>query len=699
VSANGTLSFADSYTGGLLPGSYSFTVTQTVDAADTQPPPATQAFIVTAPQFAIDPSIVRTTQPASGASTGADYVILPHIVLDDHALPWERQPAGLPSNANPNTPWLALLVFASGEVTRASMTVSDLLAIGQNGPSSYGPVISNVEPPSALTTQCQTITISGKTFNPVMPSLDDLVLMAHCETIADSNEPAGTVSVLLANRLPLDPSQVTSTKYEAHLVSLDGLVSLLGTQIADDASVTMVTLYDWSFVSVPETQFNFETLAAGIVNNNGPFALAASQSSPTELQNRFNDGYVPLTYVTISGEETFGWYRGPFAPVQPPALPNVGNPPVAVSAATNADELMIYNEQYGVFDLSYSAAWNYGRARALADAHFASRFMQAQQQVAGMLASMGQRMSMPHLAGIDDARELIAPDVTRRRFAARIGEGLGRAWNDATKTPLANAHVQRGRRRAGVHPRDLITRADVRDAIAERAADMLAPIDAWLTSLVNLVPVPFSHLVANPALLPVESIRFFYIDPNWIDALIAGATSIPLQGSGSLATTAFIRDRFLARATYPVAGLLLRSQLVTGWPTLLIKATAALGDVAGGTPVTVVRDDTLSTSVRLLLFGQIPYSVTLGEPHHGVQLGMDYDAQNNLSITPRNISDPNIGAPIEGASVTVNAPGGVLDLTGLQSQLAATLKTPIGPGDFGLQMVRPPYELIFGNQL
>jgi len=693
VNANGTLTFADSFTGGLQPGSYSITVTQSVDAAGAAPLSSKpQPFIVTAPQFAIDPSIVRTTQPASGVSTGADYCVLPHIVLDDHALPWERVPAGLPAGA-PTTPWLALLVFADGEVTaRASMTVSQLLAIGQGG-TSYGPSIDpgSIAPQSVLGTQCRTISISGQTFNNVMPSLGDLPLMAHCETIADSVEPAGTVSVLLANRLPLDPSNVTPARYEAHLVSIDGFASLLGTQLAGDATVTLVTLYDWSFVSVPETLFNFETLAAGIAAHNAPFALSTNNSSQTELVKRFHDGYVPLTYVTISGEETFGWYRGPFAPVQPPALPNVGNPPVAVCAATNADELMIYSEQYGVFDLSYSAAWNFGRARALADAHFASNFMQAQQQVARMLASIAQRMAMPHLAGIDDARELLAPDVTRRRFASLIGDGLGRAWNAATKARGSNAPAGRTRPRAGIHPRDLVMRADVREAIAERAADTFEPIGAWLGSLVNLVPVPFSHLVPDPALLPAESIRFFFIDPNWIDALIAGATSIPLQGSGSLAATALIRDHFLAKAKYPVAGLLLRSQLVSGWPTLVINASL------GGSRVTAVRDDTLSSSVRLLLFEQIPDCVSIGEPYHGVQLGMDFDAQNNLSITPRYVSGSNIGAPA-GPSVPVNAPGGVLDLTALQSTLQSALNAPIGPGDFGLQMVRAPYELIFGNQ-
>ena len=41
-----------------------------------------------------------------------------------------------------------------------------------------------------------------------------------------------------------------------------------------------------------------------------------------------------------------------------------------------------------------------------------------------------------------------------------------------------------------------------------------------------LEQVPFCYLVPDSLLLPPESIRFFYVDRNWTDALIQGALSV-----------------------------------------------------------------------------------------------------------------------------------------------------------------------------
>ena len=38
--------------------------------------------------------------------------------------------------------------------------------------------------------------------------------------------------------------------------------------------------------------------------------------------------------------------------------------------------------------------------------------------------------------------------------------------------------------------------------------------------------IPFHYLVPHPGMLPEESIKFFYLDPNWVNALIDGAYSI-----------------------------------------------------------------------------------------------------------------------------------------------------------------------------
>jgi hypothetical protein len=55
---------------------------------------------------------------------------------------------------------------------------------------------------------------------------------------------------------------------------------------------------------------------------------------------------------------------------------------------------------------------------------------------------------------------------------------------------------------------------------------MPQPLVDWLTELALLNGVPFNYLVPDEAMLPPESIRFFYLDDNWISALVDGAMSI-----------------------------------------------------------------------------------------------------------------------------------------------------------------------------
>ena len=64
--------------------------------------------------------------------------------------------------------------------------------------------------------------------------------------------------------------------------------------------------------------------------------------------------------------------------------------------------------------------------------------------------------------------------------------------------------------------------------IESSLGDVLIPevISKWLGRLRLLKGVPFNYLVPDEQMLPPESIRFFYLDMNWVDALIDGAFSI-----------------------------------------------------------------------------------------------------------------------------------------------------------------------------
>src|SRR5271169_137539 len=62
-------------------------------------------------------------------------------------------------------------------------------------------------------------------------------------------------------------------------------------------------------------------------------------------------------------------------------------------------------------------------------------------------------------------------------------------------------------------------------------ADLVSDeVTNWLGRLVLLYGVPFHYLVPEEEMLPSESIRFFYVDPIWIQCLVQGACSVGSSG-------------------------------------------------------------------------------------------------------------------------------------------------------------------------
>jgi hypothetical protein len=145
--------------------------------------------------------------------------------------------------------------------------------------------------------------------------------------------------------------------------------------------------------------------------------------------------------------------------------------------------------------------------------------------------------------------------------------------------------------------------------------DTFADVASWLARLVLLYGVPFNYLIPDEAMLPQESLRFFFVDPIWIQALVQGACSVGSNGYGdtvidkamnqwvqpnqpagkdqaSLANkkAAGIRDQLRwqheavpvpdeeSYLDWPLTGFLLRSPVVEGWRGLEVLAYRKLTD-------------------------------------------------------------------------------------------------------------------------
>jgi hypothetical protein len=262
---------------------------------------------------------------------------------------------------------------------------------------------------------------------------------------------------------------------------------------------------------------------------------------------------------------------------------------------------------------------------------------------------------------------------------------------------------------------------------------MPAEIRKWLVRLRLLEGVPFANLVADTELLPPESIRWFYLDRQWTDALVQGALSVGTVNSD---------DRTQLTATYPavrdeldneernvrrregtprfggkvnaISGFVLRSQAVAGWPALHVRAFSvdpSEGDTAryqedDPRRMRLLRLERLAPAVLFCLFDGIPQVVHIEEPRQGVQFGFDTDPNDadRRILKPRRASDFK-DLPV--APVTVpfrsgTGTSGVVDIQELERRLAGINGTGAGDGldaaEYALQLVRFPYRQVWGDE-
>jgi hypothetical protein len=142
-------------------------------------------------------------------------------------------------------------------------------------------------------------------------------------------------------------------------------------------------------------------------------------------------------------------------------------------------------------------------------------------------------------------------------------------------------------------------------------ADQLpADVVAWFNDLRMLRGVPFGYLVPDVQLLPTESIRFFQLDPAWVDCLVDGAFSIGRLTGILKSVDQEQKDVLLQTLTvHPiVSGFLMRSSAVAGWPGLMVDAYGPAADGADGPgagrgpQLAVQRLDRLGPNILLCLF-------------------------------------------------------------------------------------------------
>lgn len=818
TTADVQVTFYDNYIPSLQAGQYTLTVSQalTVNTAQTQedggnpnvttPPqaPVSQKFIVRGPRFTLDPADVHQVFPAANASGVYDQY-LPMIVCNKRSLPWERllnltqqeSHSPPPDLLAPRFyPWVALLIFADGELLvpqpptgnappppppnsqqnptgTASFALDYVVHSTFNSKPTVGPPAGTLGPTINLEADedpaqifCNVIEMEAATFVGLLPTLNDMRFLAHVRQVATANKQLlGTVhdgwfSALIANRFAVPPAQAAPMRNIAHLVSLEGLEPYLGVdtpvtlevlQQAGFQKVRLISLYSWTFNCLPDPRENFGELMLNLISPgseqgtnlllrsplpdwalSAPPAPGASATAFTQLR----DGYAPLSYNTITGEQTFAWYRGPLAPVTTKRFIGTADTTQApnMDLPMNATDAMIYDPASGLFDQSYATAFQTGRSLALANLTFATNLLQWRREAHALVDLLMEYMHSPLLSsilqaenildaggnlttgGVGDLAALLRADIAPKAFVDFIATDF---FNDlarqigqaADSTPQTQPRPVRPQTRQPTVPADLSDLMQTPAVVALlrqlsglevsagssspqfEAAIMPRQIVEWLAKTALLYGVPFNNLVPAASMLPAESIRFFYLDQNWIASLLDGALSVGIQSSrdslfqqlmrGPLhgtadAALAKVRDKLLgittmggAAATLAPAGFILRSAVVSGWPGLEIRAWSAAD---GTNPMKPLRLDRVSPTVMIAIFPDVPVKLEFNEPSEGLVFGQE-DQGISIRYLPGTSGESlaNIGEVIRlpvGPTAAALSGSGVTALT-LQSPGAA----------------------------
>ncbi len=651
------MDFYDNYQAPLPAGSYRLVLQQTVrlEGGETNNYYRDQPFEVLAPRYAVEGSEIQAYFPPPGGI--ADYRnVLPHLVLRTRNLPWERKVW----SKEKGVPWLALLVLSEQEALegRAEMqtgTVADLAPDNTeanvwsrtiDGEKIRLPIFTREEDTE---TPVRLLDLDLDLFLQLCPRREELPLLAHIRHV-DTTDKVPLEMVADGEFAVLVANRFPEAGANTvHLISLEGWHKLLDapaeTQHAE-TRVRLVALGSWSFVCDAAGQDTFGGLMQRLRNNAAVFGVPPlAQGGDAYVNGALVRGYVPVDYRPLESTPAFAWYRGPLSPLV--TKPH-GRPPFK-----RADAALVYDDRRGLFDVSYAAAWQLGRLLALASPTF----------------TKGLRLFVEEAHNAAEFVRQVKEFVALHRSA----------FTNLTERPPE----------------------DERIAVADELIE-------WIARVVLLYPVPFNYLVPHPALLPRESLRFFYLDNNWVDALVDGALSVAVRSHvdegvaqradmQSALSKIVYQHRLRLQGKHPVwepsesymdvpkSGFLLRSSIVTDWPG--VEVAAKIDAPPDANLPEILRLDRIADGVLFCLARGSIKEVTFREPREGLTFGVDSDGNVEARTSQKKLK-------VRPDLLRGGARPGVADVTALRAKLAESEQRVVGPAEFALQMIRMPEEQV-----
>lgn len=718
---NSLISFYDNFIPAIKAGVYKIQTTLTLDKYIGESN-SIKEFEVRSPQFSIPSSEVHGVYPPN--SSVSNYTeVLPSIVLNTKALPWERM-------AKDKLSWLYLLVLREDEIefemeNEQKLKKQSVESFFKDTTALKPKIDTSVFAEDIKNSTCISFSMEISKLKKLLPKkLEDYQYLNHVREVdiqnqADlSSQEPGWFSVVVGNRL-LSSSE-DYTKYYIHLISLEGVLEKIE-DAKDSEKIDLISLYRYSCTSQKRGGKSFEELVKDLVykgkKESSNFLLRKDtdftrKDVDSKVLDRLKEGYTALNFNFLTGEKTFSWYRGPLVPLK---LDRINGEKNFYSSSNAA---LIYDEENGIFDNSYASAWTLGRLLALSNGSFSQKLFNTKKKIHNAMGRLVDaiRENPELLNNLDDLKKLVFKNSTKKLFDL-IKHGIDIQEENPTIDEDKKLEY-------GVN--EILEKLFQSDELFEylKESEFITAqteIIEWFARKKLLYDVPLNYLLPNPDYLPNESIRFFYLDDNWIDALISGAFSIGVSIKKDIEIlqklkehikpeiikkAQEIRDELLGKALLEyrkngVCGLLLNSSIVSGWKGLEVEG------FIDKRKLNIVRMDHLSDNILLCIFDDIPTEVRITEPQQSLCFGMTRgtnDAKEYKKIQLRSLDLDNLGKAIAGKFYKLEDDlideNSIVNMSLLQQRLSKELEysQQLTSSEFALQMIKAPQRVVFENK-
>lgn len=717
---NTLISFYDSYTPAVKAGVYNLETTLNLDKYINESKNI-QEFEVRSAQFSLQTSEIHGVFPPHNSVSNYTEV-LPSVVINTKTLPWEREAKG-------ELPWLYLLALREDEI---ELVGENQQKLNKQSVERFFQDSSNLTP--KLNTElfsddvknsiCISFSIDVSKLKSLLPkNIEDYKYINHVREVDISNqadlsyEEPGWFSVVVGNRLL--SSRDDYTKYYIHLISLEGVLEKLE-DAKDSDTISLISLNRYSCTSQKRDGKSFEELVKDIVykgkKDSSNFLLRKDMNYnrkdvDTKVLDKLKEGYTALNFNFLTKEESFSWYRGPFVPLK---LDRINSQKNFYSSSNAA---LIYDEENGIFDNSYASAWTLGRLLALSNGSFSQKLFNTKKVIHNGIGRL--------VDAIQENPELLNnPEKLKKVIFKNSTQKLLTLIKTGIEVQTEN-QIEEKNSKKELNTQEVLESLFQSDELFEylKESEFIrsqSEIIEWFARKKLLYDVPLNYLLPNPDYLPSESIRFFYMDDNWIDSLISGAFSIGVSIKKDIEVlkklkeyikpeiikkAQEIRDELLGKALGEyrkegVCGLLLNSSIVSGWKGLEVEG------FIDKTSVNIVRMDHLSENILLCIFDDIPKEIRITEPQQSLCFGFIRDTKDDKEykkVQLRTVRGNNLGKAIDGEfyklADEIIDENSVVNMDLLQKKLAKDLgKEYLTSSEFALQMIKAPQRVVFESE-